>query len=445
MKLYLKKIIVGLVLLALGIIVFSDNGIQYNIYVLALNFIIIVITVSQIFSKSTKPFSLHNITNLFFLFFIGISPALQYKKDVFFMGERSHLTTTNFIFGNLIFLASLILYTLLYHYFNNKSSYKNNGALMAAFKTYSGAFKNSHIITLSILSILIVFSYFEFNLEAVFSRKVLWLEIENYSTPMVAIFNVIRGIPLIMLLYFKLNGKKNTTIEVTLLLLIVISNFPTGISRYRVAATFLPLCLIYIKPFLKKNYFTAFFVISFLVVFPYLHHFRYNDDLFVNPFNFNMFTELDFDSYQNSLNIMVNNIVTNGQQLLGTIFFYIPSVYWESKPIGSSYVLANSLEYDGFSNVAIGFFAEGYINFGYIGIVLFTILLAKINSYCDMRFWFKFQNQSYFTIIYLFLIPFEFLILRGSLRAPISNLCGYLFFTLLLFFILRKTSKIKTF
>ncbi|WP_452221571.1 hypothetical protein [Lacinutrix salivirga] len=439
------KIIVALILLALGFIVFLDNGVRYNFYVLLLNYTIIVFTTYQIFSSKSLPFSLHKITNLFFLFFIGISPALQYKKDVFFMGEKSHLTTTNFIFGNLIFLATLILYTLLYYYFSNKSSYKNNGALMTAFKTCTSTFKNSHIFTISILSILVVFGYFEFNLEAVFSRKVLWLEIDNYSTPMVAIFNVIRGVPLIMLLYFKLNGKKNTTLEVVLLILIVISNFPTGISRYRVAATFLPLCLIYIKPFLRKNYFTAFFIISFLVVFPYLHHFRYNDDLFVNPFNFNMFTELDFDSYQNSLNIIVNDIITNGQQFLGTIFFYIPSVYWESKPIGSSYVLANALEYDGFSNVAIGFFAEGYINFGYIGIALFTILLAKINSYCDMRFWFNTQKESYFTIIYLFLIPFEFLILRGSLRASFANLCGYLFFTLLLFFILRKTSKIKAF
>lgn len=80
--------------------------------------------------------------------------------------------------------------------------------------------------------------------------------------------------------------------------------------------------------------------------------------------NFNIFTELHFDSYQNSLNIIINNLITYGEQLLPVLFFYVPASIWINKPKGSSYLLADKLNYSGFSNVAIGFFGEGYINLG---------------------------------------------------------------------------------
>ncbi|WP_425596314.1 hypothetical protein [Olleya namhaensis] len=153
-----------------------------------------------------------------------------------------------------------------------------------------------------------------------------------------------------------------------------------------------------------------------------------------------MFTDLHFDSYQNSLNIIVNNIITYGEHLKGVLFFYIPNQFWPTKPSGSGSVLANNLNYDGFSNVAVSFFGEGFLNFGYIGILMFIVVLAKLNSYFDCRFWMQEKSESYFTIIYLLMIPFEFFILRGSLKAPFANFCGYVFFTVIAYILFRKFS-----
>ena len=373
---------------------------------------------------------------IYSFFFIGLAPALQFKQDVHFMGVNGDLSTSNFLYGNLIFLGILILYSLLYKYFN-KGKDSDKEMIVKSLNFYSNTISNKTILFYSILATITLFVYFDFNIEAIFHRKILLLKTEDYSKSLMAIFNVVRGIPLILFIFYKLYGTKNLYLEVVLICLLVICNFPTGISRYRVAVTYLPLFIIYVKPFFKKHYFTVFFTFCLLIVFPYLHHFRYNSKLIINPLNFDMFLDLHFDSYQNSLNVIMNKIVTFGDQLLGVLFFWIPKVIWENKPIGSSYVLAKKLEYDGFSNVAIGYFAEGYINFGYFGIVLFVIILAKINSYCDYRFWFRKNNSGYFIIIYLFLIPFEFFILRGSLRSSIANLCGYLFFTIILYIITK--------
>lgn len=435
------KIVVTFILLLLGFIVFANNGVRYNIYVLLLSYAILTLSTFQVFSNKGLPFSLHKITNLFFFFFIGLAPVLQFKKDVFFMGVNGRLSDKDFIFGNIIFLSILVVYTFFYRFFIKG---KDKGLpIKNKFKLYSGDYSNKLIFSISLLSVIALFLFFDFNFEAIFSRKNFKIQSEQHNKSILSIINVFRCVPLLMLLFYKFKGKKNLALELTLLALIIVSNFPIGIPRYKVAVIFLPLCLVYFKPFFKKEYFTYFFIAGFMVVFPYLHHFRYNSKILVNPLDMNMFTGLHFDSYQNSLNIITNNIITYGEQLKGAVLFFIPKQVWVNKPIGSSYVLANTLEYDGFSNVAIGFFAEGFINFGFLGILLFVLILAKLNAYLDARFWMSVKSKSYFTVLYLIALPFEFFILRGSLKAPFANLCGCLFFTVIVYLLLRKVARTK--
>ena len=70
-----RAIIIGLILILLGIILFSDNGLRYDFGVIFLNYLIIIISITQILSSNTLPFSLHGITNLFFLFY-WFSPSV---------------------------------------------------------------------------------------------------------------------------------------------------------------------------------------------------------------------------------------------------------------------------------------------------------------------------------------------------------------------------------
>lgn len=195
------------------------------------------------------------------------------------MGEKGVLTPMNFLFGNLIFFRNTgHLYSFISLFFLLKKT-KDYDLKKKEVKLFSEVFNNSHIVIISLLVLvslllLLLLLYFEFNLETLLYKNVFLVNTQNHSKSIVAISNVLRGVPLIMLLYFKLNGKKSLQVEILLIALVLITNFPSGISKYRVAVNYLPLIIIYFESFFNKNYFTVFFISSFL--FPYLHHFRYN-------------------------------------------------------------------------------------------------------------------------------------------------------------------------
>lgn len=429
----------GLLIAIVALIVFNNDGYSYNLKVLGTSFIICSFAIIKILSNKAYLFSLNSIFYLFVLFFIGLAPALQFKQNTFFLGVNSKLSHEDFLFGNLFFLLCILIYYFVYEW-----SHKKKMIQKFIFKRDKCIQFNIKImLLLSFLVALIILAYFSFNLEPLFQRQFLWRAKWGYSSVFLSSINVLRGIPLIIFIFFKLSNKKNLVIEITLLLVVIFCNFPLGISRYKIAVTYLPILLVYFKPLLKKRTFPIAFIILFMSVFPYLHHFRYNNNLLPEKvFDSEMFVEAHFDSYQNSVNVVTNKVVTNGNQVLGTILFFIPRSYWETKSIGSGYVLAEALDYNGFSNVAVSYFAEGYINFGYLGVFVFTILLALVNSSFDRYYWLhRSKNNVLFQTFYLVLLPFQFIILRGSLMSSAANLMGYLVCIILIFYISKLSVK----
>lgn len=408
----------------ISLIIFINDGVNYSFKVLFTSFLICTFSIIKVFSKSEPLYSLNSIFYLFILFFIGLAPAIQFKNAIFFLGEKSKLSETDFFFGNILFMICIIIYSSLYFGFQKKFLRKQ----IKLIKRLDLEFNTKKILIIAFITAFIVFVYFSANIEALFTRKFLWYNKAEYQSPFLSIINVVRSIPLLLFIYFKCSSNnKNLKIEITLLVLIVLCNFPLGIPRYKLAVIYLPILIIYFKILLKKQTFALVFITLFLSVFPYLDHFRYNIKLMPEKiFDFEMFQEAHFDSYQNSINVITKHVVTNGNQLFGTVLFFIPRSLWETKSSGSGYVLAEKLNYDGFSNVAVSYFAEGYINFGYIGVFIFVVCLALVNAYIDYSFWNKNFSETSFKVFYLIFLPFQFFVLRGSLMSSIANLIGFL-------------------
>jgi hypothetical protein len=166
-----------------------------------------------------------------------------------------------------------------------------------------------------------------------------------------------------------------------------------------------------------------------LVIFPSLDLFRTfsNDGIITIKPDLNMFKQGHFDSYQNFSLILNYDIVTYGNQLFGVLFFWIPRSLWINKPIGSGSFLADKLNFS-FNNVSVNYFAEGYINFGFIGIILFIILISFFTAKADDLFWknFKYNFRGNFDLIYLISLGFIFFILRGDLMSSVAYFIGYL-------------------
>ena len=199
--------------------------------------------------------------------------------------------------------------------------------------------------------------------------------------------------------------------------------FPLGLPRNAVAMFWLPFCLLTIPFFKKKNFFVASLFLGLMVIFPFFDNFRYYTGSVSFDFNFSYLNTMNFDASQEFMAVIKMNIITLGRQFLGVIFFFIPRTIWPTKPIGSGAFVAESQHV--FSNISMPFFAEGFINFGYLGVLIAVLFLAWFSAKCDKLFWLnKKSSKNMFAGIYLILIGSMMFVLRGDLMSAYAYTLG---------------------
>ena len=370
----------------------------------------------------------YSINKLFYLysyFFLGIAPILQYSYNVNFWTNKN-ITKEEYFKLNIILIISLIFYQILYYLFSKRKNTKLENYFLKKFSLKNKKLKNLLLIILPLIVLILTLYRLNFNFSLLFFKTNLRGEIlSKYSQINSLIYdNFMVIIPFLCLVIFKILKIKNKIIESYLLIIFLLVNFPTALSRYAVARVYVPIIILYSK--VLKKYFMLNFIMIFglLYLFPFLNQFRYFKNFESIKFNldFNMFLEEHFDSYQNFLRVINENIITNGKQLLGVILFWLPRNIWKEKPIGSGALLANKADFK-FSNIAMNYFGEGYINFGYIGIILFVVFIAYINARFDKLYW-NYREKNYFIVFYLVMLSMEIFILRGDLMSSFAYLIG---------------------
>jgi hypothetical protein len=182
------------------------------------------------------------------------------------------------------------------------------------------------------------------------------------------------------------------------------------------------------------------------LIFPFLNNFRnFGEYTEIKlGFDFQMFLTGDFDSYQNFALIVSNDIVTYGSQLLGVIFFWVPRSLWPGKPIGSGAFVADKLNLI-FSNISANYFAEGYINFGFLGIFIFLLLIAYLTAKFDKIYWTRIinLNNNFLTILYLISLGMLFFMLRGDVLSSFAYTIGFILAALFVYKIVNFKTKNK--
>ena len=230
-----------------------------------------------------------------------------------------------------------------------------------------------------------------------------------------------RFLPLfIFLRYVTSNSSKSKSIEVILLLTVILCAFPLAVSRFVVAYVYLPLVLYYLTSLRNSKCIFIFFVLSIIIVFPFLEQFRnYNigDRIHILP-KFEFFTDAHFDAYQNFMEVIRIDFISYGWQLLGVLLFFIPRTFWPDKPVGSGYQMALDQNYI-FNNISMPFFAEGYINFGYLGIIFFVFSLAFFCKKIDTKL-LNSNVSTYEFFVGVFYCAEIFFMMRGDLMSTFS-------------------------
>lgn len=405
-------------------------SVHFSERVYVTSIIIQIISIWYIFDDKTKPYSLKKIFYSFSLFFFGIAPLLQMYDQVSLFGAR-FLKESEYFYINILIIIIIAIYDVSYRYFYKKKLSNKRSLFIKKFKIEKkiDILQTFLLILLALLSFYMIFIANNSNIYSMLFRDGEFKESQELSTTSsLIIFRVFQPLSMMILMYYIVSKSKNLFVYILLGIVAFITCFPLAMPRFASAAIYIPLLLLTIPWLRKENVFSLIFILGLLIIFPFLNNFRfYNiDNKITLGFDFDMFTQGHFDSYQNFALIVSENIITYGRQLLGVLFFWIPRSFWPNKPIGSGAYTANEEGFY-FDNVSCNYFAEGYINFGFFGIMFFVILLSYISSRFDKYYWEVIvkENNNYFHVIYLVLIGVLFFILRGDLMSSFAYTVGF--------------------
>lgn len=440
------------ILISLYAIISNDHAI--DLYVI-LHCLICIVSSYSLFSYPDQPYSFHKVYHIFTLFFFGISPVLQYYDNILFVNEPIIQLKVRITVSSII-LITTILYNLIYmsriksssdlkvkkyifkfsklKFYNFKLS-KSMGLYLLSFSLF-GLFMMLYINNFNILKLLIRGSeVLDANTDVSFtSNKTIDLITNQF----------IRPIPLIVFIISVIYNRKRWLLNLILFLIFLITCFPPALARNATAGFYLPLLLLFVPIFQKRHVFVSMMIGGLLVIFPFLDSFRYYDPNanLKLKLNYDMFNEMHFDAYNTFCRVVGMELITFGNQLLGVLFFFVPRSIWSTKPESSGIFHAEQLNLS-FDNLACTYLAEGYINFGYIGVFLFLIVIALFSAYLDKIYW-KYKNQkSYFNVLYVLILAMFLFILRGDLMNGFAYTAGVLLSSIIVYRLVYRLNSIN--
>ena len=403
----------------------GNNG---NILFQVTNLIIILFALYRIYPLSCKngKTDTNAILYLFIYIFIGIAPLYQFSKHVTLWGGEQ-LTGDHFFITNCVIIIALLVYEIFYILFYNQNKTHLNQE-----KKKQRRITKVYPIAIAVFSTAITLYVFRTYPMLLILRELRGEEIIRFNafnnTSLNLIYTiVIRPIPLIVLVFYNFYFNKFDKVCIFLLIISLITNFPLALPRFYVAALYLPL----IFSFLKKLIFHHIlikncFILGILYIFPFLNQGRtveqIEDISFSTSINYEMFLEGHFDTFQNFTRVIINNTVTWGEQMLGVILFWVPRTIFPNKPIGSGGYIAHLYGLN-FDHISLNYWGEGWINFGLIGVLIFSIILAFVNAHLDYKFW---HNRGHLLskVIYFVYLGLMFFILRGDLISCFAYTIG---------------------
>lgn len=385
-----------------------------------------------------------------YFIFILIIPAFFHVKENIFPFYRLSYDYNDIYSASLILLCFTILFWLGFFWNQKIPTYELEKKNKSLFIKKVNKFK-FYIIFYSLICIVagaiaifgpetFMVKRSEFNRE-VFGSNSVSRELIINSIKTISFANVFFLI-LLRKNFIKINFILNL---VLVLILFFIINFPLAQPRFVFFSyiTFL-FCFFYRSDFKRKLLIFLGFCFGITTIFPYFSHITRGEGDFDIDMSEYYRLSGDFDGFQSIIN---GAIFTNkygyimGNQLLSSLFSFVPRSLWISKsePTGSLGAMAAGYDY---LNISSPLPIEFYIDFGYLGLsvfaFLFGILLRKIDIfYIHDRKW----GLKY--IIAVILISMIAIISRGALLAVLNNLYITVFIFSVIYFLLFYKIKIR--
>ena len=232
---------------------------------------------------------------------------------------------------------------------------------------------------------------------------------------------------------FRFKWKRDNIVQLTLaFVLLAIGCSPIGMPRFEAATVYIAVIVLAFPKLAKRRIFLYGFIFAFIVMFPLLDVFRYNlfgtvsvgaslQKIGENVVDYYLTGNFDaFVMTQKTFDYCSANGFTLGHQLLGSALFWVPRSLWLSKPLSTAALVQNSFGYYGVeANVSSCFIAEAYVDFGIVGVIIYSIVLGTITHYIDNRINLMVMKNEFDLedILWVLMPTLFFFMMRGALMS----------------------------
>ena len=418
-----------------------SNNTSFNEVIVIFSINIFIYLLGIVLDK--KAISLNKIYNYFMLIFMGLAPLCQYCTGYYpweyQLSDEVYVRTLFFLF-----LWSFVY--LVFWLFLNKSKTKVEG------KSNTNRY---NFVDKKLLGVFFAFSCAAF-LYAVltigFSNLLIRGDnhISNDTTFDLVIDFLIRYIPAITLSFYILKRERrffNIVAIIVLLFFVIILNNPISNSRFNTAAVFfcvfIPIILTS-RLYKYRRLFDIIVLIGVIIVFPMMTFFKkYTLNEFLNiGYRYDLassFNSVDFDAFSfvgRGLQFVDSFGIQRGKQIISTIFFFIPRSILPIKGEITGSLIVNLQTPGMYNNVSCPFMMEIFVDFGYFGMILASLLLCflffKLDNGLEQK-----KDNIYFVLLYSIFYGYQMYLLRGSLASTFIRFMGSIL-PLIIFFVVKK-------
>ena len=132
----------------------------------------------------------------------------------------------------------------------------------------------------------------------------------------------------------------------------------------------------------------------------------------------------DYDAFQQSMNAFEyvdRHGHTDGRQAVAAGFFFVPRQVWDGKATDTGRVIGEDLGYRA-TNLSCPLWAEAYVDFGWLGVMLVLGLFGAFARDLDARYA-RFDGSILAAFVPLF-AAYVFLLVRGSLLQAMGGIAA---------------------
>lgn len=426
-KVFISGIILSLVIGIITSLVIS-NSVEKRSQPIIINFLIIVLIATYAILKDTRFLSINKVIWYFCLIFMGIAPLYQYLSGFYpwsFFIQDSEIEK-----AQILALLFYLTYYLFYNYISKKFKFKFASKEVGLANYLCRKREFSTVMQINLLISVIAAFVLLVRLEGfmnLFIKSENKVDIENPTIRFI-VKKFLSAYPAMACTVFIFNPKRyiGRIAMIIALIFTVLSNFPTSNPRYWMGTILIGLFLgLYMKRVESRKFDYA-ILMTILVFFPFFYVFKTKTltEIFVGRYQhkgiISSFNTIDFDAFSmlaRATKYVSDNGITWGRQLLNIILFFVPRSVWTGKPITTN-TLITSAQGQRFTNLSCPLPAEGYVNFGIIGILSYSIVVAAFSGYLDKVYWEKSKEErnNIITMIYPYLSIIMLYVSRGPLQ-----------------------------